>query len=100
MYLAVVDNKITPQWYAKAMKTKGRPAPCGLGKLGIVVCSYRHQHNLNELTVTSCTIEYLLGYSSKGTVDSVPLASVHYLPCEVFSNVCMSERECGGRQQR
>ena len=47
-----------------------------------------------------CNIEYLLGYSSKGTVDSAPLASVHYLHCEVFSNVCMHERECGARQQR
>ena len=49
---------------------------------------------------SQCNIEYLLRYSSKGTVDSVPLASVHYLHCEVFSNVCMSERECGARQQR
>ena len=53
-------------------------------------CAY--QHNLTNLTVTSCNIRYLLGHSSKGTVDSAPMATVHYLHCEVFSNVCMSER--------
>ena len=56
---------------------------------------HAHQHKLTDLTVTSCNIEYLLGHSSKGTVDSAPLATVHYLHCEVFSNVCMSERHTG-----
>ena len=42
--------------------------------------THAHQHNLTDLTVRSCNIEYLLGHSSKGTVDSAPLASVHYLP--------------------
>ena len=63
-------------------------------------CGVLLQTCMRSSAQSHCNIEYLHGYSSKGTVDSVPLASVHYLPCEVFSNMCMSERECGARQQR
>ena len=86
--VAGVENKITPPWYRLRLWSKEGWAPCMLWKLGMVVWSYMHahQHNLTDLTLT-CNIEYLLGDSSKGTVNSALLGTVHYLHCEVFFNV-------------